>query len=126
MPRGDRTGPAGMGPMTGRGQGYCAGYGAPGYATPAPGFGLGWGRGRGGWGGGPGWGGGGRGWRHWYYATGQPRWARYGYPPAWAYGPYGPSVTEEQESELLKNQAEALKRELEAITQRLEELEKGE
>jgi hypothetical protein len=125
MPRGDRTGPAGMGPMTGRGMGYCAGYGAPSYATPVPGFGLGWGQGRGGWGGGSGRGGAGRGWRHWYYA-GLPRWASYGYPPAWAYGPYGPPVTEEQESELLRNQAEALKRELEAITQRLEELEKGE
>jgi len=31
MPRGDRTGPAGMGPMTGRAAGYCAGYPVPGY-----------------------------------------------------------------------------------------------
>ena len=52
MPRGDRTGPAGMGPMTGRGMGYCTGYDAPGYASPAPGFGRG--RGRGWWGAGPG------------------------------------------------------------------------
>lgn len=28
MPRGDRTGPMGMGPMTGRGAGYCGGFGA--------------------------------------------------------------------------------------------------
>ena len=124
MPRGDRTGPAGMGPMTGRGIGYCAGYDAPGYASPAPGFGRGWGRGW--WGGGLGWGGGGRGWRHRYYATGLPRWARYDYPPAWAYGPYGPAITEEQEVELLKGQSEALRREMEAITKRLEELEKEE
>jgi hypothetical protein len=34
MPRGDRTGPAGMGPMTGRAAGYCAGYGTPGYMNP--------------------------------------------------------------------------------------------
>jgi hypothetical protein len=34
MPRGDRTGPAGMGPMTGRGAGYCAGYSTPGYMNP--------------------------------------------------------------------------------------------
>lgn len=27
MPRGDGTGPMGMGPMTGRGAGTCAGYG---------------------------------------------------------------------------------------------------
>lgn len=30
MPRGDRTGPEGMGPMTGRGMGNCAGYPARG------------------------------------------------------------------------------------------------
>lgn len=30
MPGGDRTGPMGMGPMTGRAAGRCAGYGAPG------------------------------------------------------------------------------------------------
>ena len=37
MPRGDRTGPMGMGPMTGRAAGYCAGYGVPGYANPTTG-----------------------------------------------------------------------------------------
>jgi len=35
MPGGDRTGPAGMGPMTGRAAGYCAGYNVPGYMNPA-------------------------------------------------------------------------------------------
>jgi hypothetical protein len=45
MPRGDRTGPQGMGPMTGRAAGYCAGYDVPGYANPMPGRGLGLGRG---------------------------------------------------------------------------------
>jgi hypothetical protein len=30
MPRGDRTGPPGMGPRSGRGAGYCAGSGQPG------------------------------------------------------------------------------------------------
>ena len=52
MPSGDRTGPMGFGPMTGRGFGYCAGY-------PTPGFARGWGRGMGGgrgWGRGMGWG----------------------------------------------------------------------
>jgi len=34
MPGGDRTGPAGMGPMTGRAAGYCAGYPVPGYLNP--------------------------------------------------------------------------------------------
>ncbi|MHB1483790.1 MAG: DUF5320 domain-containing protein [Saccharofermentanales bacterium] len=32
MPRGDGTGPMGMGPATGRGAGFCTGYAAPGYA----------------------------------------------------------------------------------------------
>jgi len=121
MPAGDRTGPAGWGPMTGRGLGYCAGYGAPGYASPAPGMG----RGRGAWGAGRGWGGGGRrGWRHGYYATGLPGWARTGYPPFGGYAPYPEPPSAEQETEFLKDQAEALKRELDAIARRLDELEK--
>jgi len=51
MPRGDGTGPMGMGSLTGRRLGYCAGYDVPGFANPL-GFGLGrgmaWGRGGGG------------------------------------------------------------------------------
>jgi len=43
MPRGDGTGPAGIGPMTGRAAGYCAGYPVPGYMNPAPRAGLGFG-----------------------------------------------------------------------------------
>ena len=39
MPRGDRTGPAGLGPMTGRAAGFCAGYPMPGYMNPAGGAG---------------------------------------------------------------------------------------
>jgi hypothetical protein len=60
MPRGDRTGPAGFGPMTGRGAGFCAGNNAPGYMNPYGGYGMGRGRGRGfgrmGYGYGSGWG----------------------------------------------------------------------
>jgi hypothetical protein len=101
--------------MTGRGMGYCAGYGAPGYMNPAFGR-MGLGRG-----------GGGRGWRHMYYATGLPGWARFGYASAWGappvYGPYAPQVTAEQETQMLKEQAEWLKGQLEAIGKRLEELE---
>jgi len=45
MPLGDRTGPAGMEPMTGRAAGYCAGYPVPGYMNhyggrPGLGFGI--------------------------------------------------------------------------------------
>ena len=46
MPRGDRTGPTGLGPLTGRGAGFCAGFKVPGYANPIVGCGLGFGRGR--------------------------------------------------------------------------------
>jgi hypothetical protein len=37
MPRGDGTGPAGLGPMTGRAAGFCAGYSMPGYMNPVAG-----------------------------------------------------------------------------------------
>ena len=47
MPRGDSTGPMGMGPMTGRQAGYCAGYNMPGYLNNAGGRGMGMGFGRG-------------------------------------------------------------------------------
>jgi hypothetical protein len=40
MPRGDRTGPAGMGSMTGRAAGYCAGYDTPGFMNPYGGRGA--------------------------------------------------------------------------------------
>ncbi len=46
MPRGDGTGPMGLGPMTGRAAGYCAGFSAPGFINPMGGR-LGLGRGRG-------------------------------------------------------------------------------
>jgi len=47
MPGGDRTGPVGMGPMTGRAAGFCAGFPVPGNATPGGGRGMGMGRARG-------------------------------------------------------------------------------
>ena len=46
MPGGDRTGPSGHGPRTGRALGYCVGNDAPGYTNPGYGPGLGRGRGR--------------------------------------------------------------------------------
>ncbi len=45
MPRGDRTGPEGNGPMTGRQMGYCAGNEYPGSANLNPGYGRRFGRG---------------------------------------------------------------------------------
>jgi hypothetical protein len=38
MPFGDGTGPMGLGPRTGRGVGFCAGFGSPGFANPMPGY----------------------------------------------------------------------------------------
>ncbi|MGM0414857.1 MAG: DUF5320 domain-containing protein [Bacillota bacterium] len=38
MPGGDRTGPRGEGPMTGRGAGYCNGFNSPGNFRPGGGF----------------------------------------------------------------------------------------
>ena len=40
MPAGNGTGPAGMGPMTGRAAGFCAGYPTPGYMNPVAGRGF--------------------------------------------------------------------------------------
>jgi hypothetical protein len=101
----------GVGPMTGRAAGFCAGFGVPGYMNPMPGYRMGFGRG--------GWGG--RGWRHMYYATGLPGWARWGsfplVPPA--------APTAEEEVAVLKRQAEALKAEMEAINQRIETLSRA-
>jgi hypothetical protein len=47
MPRGDRTGPNGLGPMTGRRMGFCAGNNNPGYMNSGFGYGRGAGYGRG-------------------------------------------------------------------------------
>lgn len=114
MPRGDRTGPLGMGPMTGRAAGYCAGYPVPGYLNPVGGRAFG-GRmgGRGGWG-----------YRHWYYATGLPGWVRFGYQPA--YAPVYQAPSPQQEADMLRNQADLLKQQLEAIEKRMAELSEKE
>ena len=114
MPGGDGTGPAGLGPMTGRAAGYCAGYPGPGYMSPMPGRGLGFGGGRGfgrglglGFRGGHGWAG---------------RWAA----PYAAPVPYASAATvpgAQQELEPLKGQAEYFGNALESIRQRISELE---
>ena len=109
MPRGDRTGPMGMGRMTGRGAGYCAGFAVPGYANPmgyAGGFGYGFGRGRG--------------FRRMFNATGWPGWACYGYGyPAYV----GVDEATPDEKEFLSNQAEYLERQLQQVKKRLSSLE---
>ena len=133
MPRGDRTGPDGMGPMTGRAAGYCAGYPVPGFQNAPWGraFRGGRGGGRGGRGGGPGRG---MGWghRHWYHGTGQAAWqqAEMGWPnPYFNYdqppspGPFGPLMTKEQELDALRKQAEYFEHEMEGLRNRIQEIE---
>ncbi len=122
MPAGDRTGPLGLGPMTGRAAGYCAGYPVPGYMNPIPGRGW-FGVGRGGypWGGGRGrvWGGG-RGW--WWRA----RWFG-GYPPYYAAPvpvyPYNPQLTPQEETTLLKEHIAFLEEQIKVAQERIKELE---
>ena len=116
MPRGDRTGPQGMGPMTGRGMGYCAGYDAPGFANPA-GFGYGRGMARG-WGRAPMGGGRGMAW-----GRGRGAWGGYGSwatPPA--YPPAFPPYVPEDEQTYLETEMEGLKAHMEAIQKRLDQL----
>jgi hypothetical protein len=128
MPRGDGTGPAGMGPMTGRAAGFCAGYPVPGYMNPVGG------RGYGGWG---------RGFRGGGFGRGRGfGWARAGYGmPAWgggvspyayggavnpyAYGgaPFAQAPTPENELTGLKQQAEYFQNALDEIKERMAELE---
>lgn len=116
MPRGDRTGPMGVGPMTGHGAGYCGGVGAPGFMYPAghPGLARR---------------GGGRGWRHWFHATGLPGWARAGSGlPAWGapVGPPAPIATATVsgvELTSLKAHAAQLEQTLHSLRQRIENLE---
>ncbi len=118
MPRGDGTGPAGMGPMTGRAAGYCAGYPVPGYMNPVSGygFGRGWGRGMG---------------RGLGFRGSRARGGYWGAPygaAAYGYGvpyqaPYGAGPSAEQELNSLKSQAEYIQDTLEGITKRIQELE---
>ena len=117
MPRGDQTGPMGMGMRTGRGAGFCGGEERPGYTTASFGFryGRGGGYGRGCRGAGPG-----RGCGAWSDRPG-----RGGWPLGMRYSadmqPYGrPDL--EMEKRMLKRQADDLQIQLDAVRKRLEEI----
>jgi len=114
MPRGDRTGPMGMGAMTGRAAGYCSSFEMLGYANPRVDRAFSAGR----WFWGRGFGGGGRGWRHWFYATGVPGWIHRG---AHAIPYLKPDS--EVEKRALEYQTKALQAELAFVKDRLDELE---
>jgi len=132
MPRGDGTGPMGMGPMTGRAAGYCAGFPTAGFMNPIGGrLGLGLGRGRGF---SP----------YGYYGLG--RFPSRPYAPYPMYGssgtmpysfpqapgtapgvaPFAPGASPEQELSFLRSQASALKNQIDQTNSRIKELEKME
>jgi hypothetical protein len=112
MPSGDRTGPMGQGPMTGRALGFCAGFDTPGYTK---GFGSGMGRGFG-------------------FGRGRGRGRGMGYGQGrnfhWPFSGFSPNIPEtqalnkEDEIKMLKAQAESLKRTQKDLEKRLSELEK--
>lgn len=102
-----------MGPMTGRGMGFCARVATPVDAFPARGFGMGCGRGRGG------------GWRNMFRSTGLPGWQR-GATSRWPSTGGVPPVaepTDEQKRAALRIQAEYFENALGEVRTRLQELE---
>ena len=129
MPGGDGTGPGGMGPMTGRAAGFCAGYPVPGYANPVGGrgMGMGWGRGfrGGGFGRGRGFGWGRAGYGLPAYGSAVNPYAYGDAAGPYAYGgaPFTPTVAPQQELDSLKGQAEYFEDALDGIKKRIEELE---
>jgi len=118
MPGGNRTGPVGNGPRTGRGLGYCSGYESPGFTKVSPlsrGFGRGLGRGRGF----------GRGF--WRYGRGF--WRRDNYPnyyqgPNPYYEKDYPRPSNEEEKSYLENIVKDLESELKQVKERIQALSK--
>lgn len=102
MPWGDRTGPWSYGPKTGRGMGFCGGYGRPGrFNGPWQGSR----RGGGNW---PWW----KGWRHWMPFG-------FGGFCKWAFG----RPNQETEKEYLNEGIKVMEEHLESMKKRLQELE---
>jgi len=99
MPYGDRTGPLGQGPRTGRGLGFCEGYGAPGRFFGGRG---GFHRGRGGYG--P------RAFGGW-----RPRWGLQGWPYEGAIEPF-------EDVELLEKEANSMERASKSMRSRIEQI----
>jgi len=103
MPRGDRTGPSGEGPTTGRGMGYCTGNDRPGFDDPRSNWGRGFGRRF--------QGGMGYGWR-----------AGFGFRHG--YGSYNPgNIVDVSEKTLIENEIRILKDQLSALEDRLSNTE---
>lgn len=114
MPSGDRTGPEGFGPRSGRGLGYCSGYDSPGYTKGVPRGGQGYGRGFGrGFGRGYGWG------RRREYPHPDNRY----YPNRYPLEPYQ-AMDKDEEKHYLEELVQSLENELRSIKNRLQELGK--
>ena len=104
MPGGDRTGPMGRGPMTGRAAGFCAGNPSPGYIYPGSGRGFGRGRGFG----------------QGFWGRGRGFWHRSYEPEPF----YHPVQSKEDEKTYLESIVKDLEEELKQIKNRLQELSK--
>lgn len=100
MPGGDGTGPMGLGPLTGRGAGFCAEYPVMRYRNRAIGYGMGFGRGRG--------------FKRRFYCVGIPEEAYYA-------ADYGRFEMDEKES--LQYQAKFMENQLHEIKKRLDVLD---
>ena len=115
MPFGDRTGPLGQGPRTGRGAGLCSGSAAPGSMNRGGGFGS-FGRKGGGWGR-----------RNWFQGTGLTGWQRAagtsGAPASPEAAGLAGSGQAQELAALLKSLAERFERALESIDKRIEGLQ---
>ena len=108
MPGGDRTGPLGLGPRTGRRAGFCSGYDVPGYANPVVGYGRGFGFGRG-------WGRG--------FGRGRGFWWREYYPNSVPYPRYTyPRESRDDEKTYLENLVKDLEEDLRRAKERLQEI----
>ena len=105
MPRGDRTGPRGIGPMTGRRLSFCVGSDRPGFDTEPRNLGIGFGHGFGR----------GNGWR-----------GQMGYGQRHAYGRFSDEeVQGVSKRTLLENDARILKEQLASVEKQLSEIDKG-
>jgi len=104
MPRGDRSGPSGEGPNTGRGMGYCTGNDHPGFMNAISNRGRGYGRGF-----------------HGGAGYGQGAGLRF----RGGYGSYNPGIVSDvSEKTLIENEIRILKDQLSALEDRLSNNEK--
>ncbi|MDP8212494.1 MAG: DUF5320 domain-containing protein [Candidatus Zapsychrus exili] len=102
MPGGDRTGPIGMGSITGRRAGYCSGFSAAGYSNILSGRSVARGSGS-------------RGFRRGIGCGMGFRWINSNI--------YSPTLSSQEETKLLKTQSSSMQNEIKIINARIKELE---